>query len=364
MRHRVSPGVRRARRRASAAARVEEACADATSTAELVEGLRDPFNAALGLSGMIVGSTDPVTAVVSTATRVENLPHAMAVPWMHNEVLEEDFNKFAELHRAAAGATTLHRASQGQPRLSPRYRLNLRMGLGPEMRATFSRDDACWGVASLVREAEDPDGDEEDLAWVEQLRPHVAAGLRRTMAVDVGSTEDRIPGVVALDADGRVQSMTAGAKDLLMDLWMCPVEGLEYDMPGEAYMVATIARAQGLGQAPSRAARTRLRGRSGAWITVRGDPTFTGDGKLAGVVLVIERSRPAEILPILIASYGLTAREREVLSEMTSGRATGEIAARLFISEHTVRDHVKSILAKSATNSRGELMSLLLHHRA
>src|SRR5690625_2302946 len=98
-----SPGLRRAQHGAVAARRVREVCADATSTAELIDGLREPFNAALGISGMIVGSTDPATAIMSTATLVENLPIAMAEPWMHNEIFDEDFNKFSELQRVDAG---------------------------------------------------------------------------------------------------------------------------------------------------------------------------------------------------------------------------------------------------------------------
>src|SRR5690625_7406731 len=111
----ASPGLRRARNGAIAARRVREVCADATSTAELIDGLQEPFNAVLGLSGMIVGSTDPATAIMSTATLVENLPLAMAEPCMHTEIFGEDVNKFSELARTAAGTITPERATQRKP---------------------------------------------------------------------------------------------------------------------------------------------------------------------------------------------------------------------------------------------------------
>ena len=41
----------------------------------------------------------------------------------------------------------------------------------------------------------------------------------------------------------------------------------------------------------------------------------------------------------------LTAREREVLSLMAEGRSNKAIATRLFVTEHTVEKHVKSIFA-------------------
>lgn len=49
---------------------------------------------------------------------------------------------------------------------------------------------------------------------------------------------------------------------------------------------------------------------------------------------------------------------------MFGGQSSADIARRLFISEHTVRDHIKSILGRTGTTSRGELMSLLFNHDA
>lgn len=351
------------RRRHRAAKTVREACAEAASVVELVEGIRGPIGDALGVSGMVLGGTDPSSLIMSTATHVENLPHAMAAPWMHNEAFERDFNKFLGLHRSGSGASTLHRVTQGNPQLSPRYRLHEQLGLGPEMRVTFSSSDECWGVANLVREHGDPDFGEDGVEWIDELRAEIAAGLQRTIAAEVNEPEDRTPGVVMLDAECQIRALTAEARALLCDLWMCPVEVLDDFLPGEAYMVATIARANGQRGAPDRVAKTRVRGRSGRWITVSGDCTMTPSGELSEVVLVIEPSRPTEILPLLVAAHGLTAREREVLTQMMGGESTAEIAPRLFISEHTVRDHIKSILSKTATTSRGELMSKLFQHR-
>ncbi len=55
---------------------------------------------------------------------------------------------------------------------------------------------------------------------------------------------------------------------------------------------------------------------------------------------LVGRSRPGDD-PL----EHLTAREREVLSLMAEGRSNRAIAARLFVTEHTIEKHVKSIFA-------------------
>jgi len=54
----------------------------------------------------------------------------------------------------------------------------------------------------------------------------------------------------------------------------------------------------------------------------------------------------------------LTKREREVLQMLAGGLANKEIAARLAISDHTVKFHVASILGKLGVSTRTEAVSV------
>jgi len=59
----------------------------------------------------------------------------------------------------------------------------------------------------------------------------------------------------------------------------------------------------------------------------------------------------------------LSARELEVLLLLDDHLGTDEIAKRLFISEHTVRSHVKSLLRKLGVSSRREALEALSRAR-
>jgi DNA-binding NarL/FixJ family response regulator len=63
-------------------------------------------------------------------------------------------------------------------------------------------------------------------------------------------------------------------------------------------------------------------------------------------------------VPDSIAST-LSAREVEVLLLLDEHLGTDEIAKRLYISEHTVRSHVKSLLRKLGVSSRREALETL-----
>ncbi|HLG08444.1 MAG TPA: response regulator transcription factor [Gaiellaceae bacterium] len=93
-----------------------------------------------------------------------------------------------------------------------------------------------------------------------------------------------------------------------------------------------------------------------------------GDAALSGGVArrLLDRVRkggrldgiPEEI------TRALSAREVEVLLLLDEHLGTDEIAQRLFISEHTVRSHVKSLLKKLGVSSRREALERLETARA
>jgi DNA-binding NarL/FixJ family response regulator len=94
------------------------------------------------------------------------------------------------------------------------------------------------------------------------------------------------------------------------------------------------------------------------------DGVVNGEAALSGTVArrLLEQVRHGNGrgsgVPDSIAGT-LSARELEVLLLLDEHLGTDEIAKRLFISEHTVRSHVKSLLRKLGVSSRREALE---HH--
>src|SRR5205814_281425 len=94
-----------------------------------------------------------------------------------------------------------------------------------------------------------------------------------------------------------------------------------------------------------------------------GDGEAALSGEVARRLLEQVREGGARGVPDEIAG-SLSAREVEVLLLLDEHLGTDEIAARLFISEHTVRSHVKSLLRKLNVSSRREALEALNQARA
>jgi two-component system, NarL family, response regulator len=63
-----------------------------------------------------------------------------------------------------------------------------------------------------------------------------------------------------------------------------------------------------------------------------------------------------------IARPQLSKRERQVLQYLANGRSNKEIAQILYISEHTAKAHVRSIMTKLNADSRTEVIAIAIKH--
>jgi DNA-binding CsgD family transcriptional regulator len=76
--------------------------------------------------------------------------------------------------------------------------------------------------------------------------------------------------------------------------------------------------------------------------------------------VTIELTSPAERVTLFTLASGLSARETELLGHLAAGADTRAIAQQMFLSVHTVQDHLKSIFAKTETRNRRALLARAL----
>jgi DNA-binding CsgD family transcriptional regulator len=118
------------------------------------------------------------------------------------------------------------------------------------------------------------------------------------------------------------------------------------------YNVAGRALA-GVGDSP---ARVRVRSATGAWAIVEADRLDPLEGTVA---VTIRPAAAQDVLDLRLLAYDLTAREREVVTALLDGSDTRAVSQRLFLSPHTVNDHLKAIFAKVGVRTRKELTAMV-----
>jgi DNA-binding CsgD family transcriptional regulator len=90
------------------------------------------------------------------------------------------------------------------------------------------------------------------------------------------------------------------------------------------------------------------------WVVLHGATLLSaGERRIA---VIVERAHPARLAPLLMRAYGLSPREQEVTQLVLCGESTAAIAQRLFVSEHTVQQHLKSIFDKTGVRTRRDLV--------
>nr|WP_239062776.1 helix-turn-helix transcriptional regulator [Streptomyces sp. SID13031] len=163
---------------------------------------------------------------------------------------------------------------------------------------------------------------------------------------------DSSAAVLIFDADNELISASATAEE-----WVAELGGdLWGKLPSSVTTVAAAARAVAAGTAQY-VPNLRLRSRTGQWLALHGTPIRDRDGLTTQIAVTIEAAGAAKIIPLIVAAYGLTDRERDVVQHVLLGDSTNQIAAALHLSPYTVQDHLKVIFDKVGVSSRRELSS-------
>jgi DNA-binding CsgD family transcriptional regulator len=265
-----------------------------------------------------------------------------------------DFAAMGELARRTVPAASLSAETGGDLARSPRWDEVLRpVGIGDEAVVACRDALGCWGWIKAYRDSSDAGFAEEDLDLLTEVGPSLGAALRRRIngALDGAVAVASAPGVIVLDRDLRPISSTAEARGWIEALPAAELFAAWGILPAVVYPVAALARSP----KAATAAYALERAVDGRWAKIEAAPL---DGERDGNIAVVVRgAAPAETFELLCRAYALTQRERQVVAALIAGHDTRALTEQLFISRHTVQDHLKSVFGKLGIHSRRELLA-------
>jgi DNA-binding CsgD family transcriptional regulator len=336
---------------------IAELCESPPDAPELVEEVADRVRRVVPFDGGAWMVSDP-ESMLPTAIAKYGGDAELSTAFVRSELLEghDDVNSFVEMVRTDQTAAGLALTTGGDLMTSKRYRdIHLPYGIHDELRVIARSAGEVWAMGCVSRGDDLPEFSEDEVRWVASIAGHLGQGVRTALGrAPNAPIELRSPGMLVLADDGSIEA-TTGDADRWLSTLETPIPGWP---PAPISAVAIQAQANAAG-VRGRAARVRVQMRGGGWLLVHADVLRQAGDAAAKVAVVLEPADRAELLPLLLALHGLTDREREVAELLVSGLSTDEVAARLVISRHTVRDHVKSIFAKVGVGSRPELTAAL-----
>jgi DNA-binding CsgD family transcriptional regulator len=305
--------------------------------------------------------TDPETSVGSAP--LADVPCLPQLSRLIGLKYLTDVNRWTTLH--GAQVALLQEATGGDPSRSLLWR-DLLDGYGiSDIASLVFRDRfGCWGFLDLWRSGRVPRFSPAEAGYLAGITEPVTTALRRSQAnaFATRAVRDarRLPGpvVLLLSPDLEVLGQTPNTPEYLRIL--VPPADDRPPIPASAYNVAAQLLAVEAGVDPNvPSARVHLA--DGLWVTLRAARIGgTGPAGQRDIAVTIEETSPPERVDLFARAFGLSAREGELLGHLAGGTDTRELARRMFLSEHTVQDHLKSIFAKTSVHNRRALLSRAL----
>jgi DNA-binding CsgD family transcriptional regulator len=340
--------------------RVERICESAADARTLRLRLLDEIRQAIGFDSYAWLLTDPQTSVGSAP--LADVPCLPELPRLIRLKYLTEINRWTTL--AGPPVALLREATAGDLSLSLLWRDLLSGYEVVDVASLVFRDRfGCWGFLDLWRAGTSAPFSQAEASWLADIAGPVTAALRRSQAhafiIGTSAAVPRTgPVVLLLSAGLSVLKQTSETQDYLRIL--VPPDDDRPPIPASAYNVAAQLLAAEAGVDPNPPwARVHLPG--GQWLTLRaariGDAESGPDRDIA---VTIEQTSPPERVALFARAFAFSARESELAGHLTRGASTAEIAREMFLSEHTVQDHLKSVFAKTSTHSRRALLSLAL----
>lgn len=334
--------------------RIGRLCRTPENDRQLRVGILAEIRRAVGFDAYAWLLTDPETEVgvspLADVPRLDELPGLIRAKYLTT------VNRWTRMSRPVE---RLREATDDHREHSLVWRTFQRPSGVGDVASLVTRDEyGCWSFLDLWRMGDDARFTEVEADQLGRLVPVITSGLRASLVPTfnpVASTvESGGPVVLVLAPDLRVRTQTTETERYL-EMLLPPHAG-QRAIPAAAYNVAAQLLALEAGIDPHPAS-TRVHIPTRGWFTLRAARLGRPSNTEADIAVTVEPTPAPDRLSLFALATGLSPRERSVLEVLATGASTRQLADRLYLSEHTIQDHLKSIFDKTGCRSRPTLLA-------
>jgi DNA-binding CsgD family transcriptional regulator/GAF domain-containing protein len=230
-------------------------------------------------------------------------------------------------------------------------------GLRQSLEAPLMVSGELIGTVNFARSSAADQFDTDDLSSARMLSEQLSLALERALRFEVAGRRsaaleaalDRISeGIVVSNLEAGIVYLNRAAREIIE----ASAPGLDRQRPAVA-MVSEASEALSAGRRVH-SGSVRLADGTGHVVA----KSWLQDERHGAVVTVMNHSVGSENADQPALSV-LSAREREIARFVSEGLTSKQIAERAFITENTVKQHLKRIFAKTDVRNRAELVQLI-----
>ncbi|MCK0471771.1 helix-turn-helix transcriptional regulator [Halalkalibacter sp. APA_J-10(15)] len=301
-------------------------------------------------------------SLLSTGAVIDKLIEPIHSYILENEHRGFDYNHYFQLVDSPPHIATLHDATNGDLPLSHRYTHILApTGILDELRAALIDQGKCWGYLTLFRSEHQSAFSKEEQHVISNLLPILTKAVKRLTIQSSFSpfTPQSEEAIMIFSDTFELLSANEAAHALLNSLREQEQlkEGL-LPRPIETLCSKIKANSSTKGDQKCQQQSVSIPTAHGQLLSLYATQ-LTGEKVSKQYAVISQHTKPFERLSYTLLYYGLTKREIQIVDQIVNGHTTKQIASHLYISTHTVQDHLKSIFAKLNVHSRRELLSML-----
>mgnify|MGYP000645312746 CR=1 FL=1 len=239
----------------------------------------------------------------------------------------------------------------------------------------FHRNSRQQGWLSVVRSRRDTPFSDEDLLLMQTITPHIRRAFSLNLQLTEAKLNNRITleglehlsaGVIIISRDGKIHHHNSAAGRYI-SAWSCANENSRVRLP-DAFANKELQRQIGNllsghlhtppPAIPFSDGNKHLTALCFPWISDEIESGWAINHTACIVFILGDKSLPPS--DRLKIEFGFSRSECNVLHQLLAGHRTGEISDILFVSEATIRFHIRNLLRKTHSKGQSDLIIKIL----